>query len=75
MELDFPLKHRFYENSFFCLRNANQRLLLEVKSASLIKKLAANKQYKTYERLKEKQPEGAAEESFHLTSTGFNYQT
>lgn len=49
---------------FFRSRNANERLLLEVKLASLIKKLAANKQYKTYERLKEKQPEGAAEDSF-----------
>ena len=39
-------------------------MLLEVKSASLIKNLAANKQNKTYERLKEKQPEAAAEESF-----------
>lgn len=49
--------------------------MLEVKLASLIKKLAANKQYKTYERLQEKQPEAAAEESLNLTSTGFNDQT
>lgn len=40
-----------------------------------MKKLAANKQDKTYEPLKEKQPEAAAEESFYLTSTGFNYPT
>lgn len=50
---------------FLSSTNANRRVLLEVKSASLIKKLAANKQQKTYERLKEKQAAGAAEPYKH----------
>ena len=54
-----PLSSRISGGCVVCIC-----VLLEVKSASLIKKLAANKQNKTHERLKQKQPEAAAKESF-----------